>query len=206
MDKQTCPFCERKELRWRIIQETKSFLLIFDTCPVSDWHLLLVSRKHILAFGYLTKDELKEAHEIITQIADKIPSTFQHLIVFEHGNRLENMSGKPSVDHAHIHLIVTLRSLQHKLPATKKVTDLFGLKRIVKETSYYFYWDVVSPCAYYGSDCEIESQFIRRIVVEDAANNEWNWRDLHRVIDYDLIREKVVQFKEVIQQEIRHDV
>lgn len=206
MDKQTCPFCEKKELHWRIIQETKSFLLIFDTCPVADWHFLLVSRRHVLAFGYLTEDELKEARELIIQIADKIQPTFQHLIVFEHGNRLVNMSGKPSVDHAHIHLIVTPRSLEHKLPVTKQVTDLFGLKRIVKETSYYFYWDVGSSFAYYGSDSEIESQFIRRIVVEDTANKEWNWRDLHGVIDHDLIREKVVQFKEVFQREIRHDV
>lgn len=171
----SCPFCSIEPLRERLILETKTLLLVSDNYPVVDYHMLILSKEHILSFGY-AKDEQKIE---IRQLADRLAFIFSklnkaNLVFFEHGNMSENISSYPSIDHAHIHVIPTNKQLECFFPAESFYIDFNDLGGLIKEMSYYFFWEIFSGKSFAGPDYKIESQFIRKIV--KGQPNNWNWR------------------------------
>lgn len=170
-----CPFCDLSDISKRLVCEWDDAYVVSDASPVTFGHLLIVSKSHCLSFGEMTKPSLVVLKQKITEISKVLMMTQPRVILFEHGNKVANKSGKPSVDHAHFHLIPA-GDLQLQLPPLKKEAAILDLPDYVSKCSYYFYMDMLEDKAYWGNAEEIESQFIRKIVTAKMRLVDWNWR------------------------------
>jgi len=177
-----CDFCNPSDLSKRLVCEYEDSYLVSDAYPVTAGHLLMLSKEHLLSFGEMRLDALSRLQGEIIKISEALRGIKSKLIVFEHGNQNVNKSGKPSVDHAHIHLIPT-SDLQRHLPASKKRGVFLDLPHYLSQHSYYFYWDVVNNISYWGNASEIESQFIRKIVAREENLTSWDWRKSNFPVD-----------------------
>jgi len=170
-----CPFCRWSDIASRLICEWDEAYVISDAHPVTLGHLLVVSKIHHLSFGAMNPLSLSRLQQAILEISRSLAELKPRVILFEHGNQTVNMSGRPSVDHAHFHLIPAA-DLQSHLPASKKSASFLDLQSYVTECSYYFYWDIFGGVAYWGNANDVESQFIRKTVASELGLINWNWR------------------------------
>ena len=170
-----CPFCRWSDISSRLVCELDDAYVISDAHPVTKGHLLIVSKTHHLAFGAMTPSSLSRLRQAILGISHSLAELNSRVILFEHGNQAINRSGRPSVDHAHFHLIPTA-DLQLYLPASKKSASFLNLQSYVAECSYYFYWDIFDDVAYWGNANDVEPQFIRRVAAFESGLVNWNWR------------------------------
>ena len=60
-------------------------------------------------------------------------------------------------------------------------------------SSYYFYWNVFTNTSYWGSDSQIESQFIRKIAAKELGKSFWDWKNGHKIsnIEIDIYTKKI---------------
>src|SRR3989338_1663407 len=158
-----CPFCSPSAIYSRLVCQWDGVYVVSDAHPITFGHLLVVSKAHYLSFGAMDIMVLSRLRQKIVEISKILTKIRPKVILFEHGNQTENKSGKPSIDHAHFHLIPIV-DLQLHLPASKRNATFLDLPSYITECSYYFYWDFVDDIAYWGNATEVESQFIRKIV------------------------------------------
>jgi len=171
-----CPFCSPNDLSTRLVDKWEGVHLVSDAHPVVYGHLLGVAEAHHLSFGELDIAALSKLRLKIIETSKLLSGVKSKVILFERGNRTMNVTGNPSVDHAHFHLIPT-EDVVLQLPATKKKADFLELPSYVATNSYYFYWDIFDDIAYWGDSQEVSSQFIRKIVSSANGLTDWNWRD-----------------------------
>lgn len=171
-----CPFCDSRELSNRHVCDWVGVSLITDAHPVTFGHLLGVANSHILSFGEMEVSALLELRKKIIETAQILAQLGPKVVLFERGNKFENRSGRPSVDHAHFHLIPT-NDISTQLPKNKKRASFVELPKYINESSYYFYWDILDDIAYWGSAEEVPSQFIRKAVYLQNNLLEWDWRN-----------------------------
>ncbi|MDP2918176.1 MAG: HIT family protein [bacterium] len=103
-----CFFCalQIKEERKCII-ENKTFFVIYDDYPVSKGHCLIVSKRHLISFFDLTKEQLQDFFTIIKGAKEIVQNKFQPS-AFNIGINEGREAGR-TVDHLHIHLIPRYR-------------------------------------------------------------------------------------------------
>lgn len=178
-----CPFCKASGLVNRCVVEEKDFLFVTDAYPVSFGHTLLVPKYHYLSFAYLPVELLRKAENLIKKFCHILIKTSPVVIVFEHGNKNQNVSGRISIDHAHFHLIPVQESLIGQLPHPERKAIFQDLPSYVCENSYYFYLEFPADSAVWGEDSEIGSQFIRRLVCGTRDNNSrsWDWKQQQKL-------------------------
>lgn len=174
-DFSVCPFCNFSDISQRLVCKWDGVYIVSDAHPVTFGHLLIVSEAHHLSFGEMGTMALSKLRRKIIEISKVLVKIKSKVILFEHGNQAVNKSGKPSVDHAHFHLI-PVDDLQPYLPASKSSATFIDLPNYITKCSYYFYWDIIDDVAYWGNANEIESQFIRKIVAAETGLDDWNWR------------------------------
>jgi diadenosine tetraphosphate (Ap4A) HIT family hydrolase len=97
-----CPFCNMDQSY--LIAEQGSVYAIHDTSPVSDGHLLIVPQRHCETYFDLTREELRDAHALITQLRQKILKTDPLVLGFNIGVNCGETAGQ-TIFHTHIHLI-----------------------------------------------------------------------------------------------------
>lgn len=170
-----CPFCSSNDLSSRLISKWDGVHLVSDAHPVVFGHLLGVSEYHHLSFGEMDISTLSELRSKIIETSRLLADVKPRIILFERGNKTVNISGKPSVDHAHFHLIPT-EDICSQLPTSKRKAAFLDLPNYISECSYYFYWDIFDDVAYWGNARDIEPQFIRRIIATGNGLTNWDWR------------------------------
>ncbi len=172
----TCPFCDPTLLAERMICEWDDAYVVSDANPIVFGHVLVVAKRHALSFGAMDPGTLSRLRNNILRFTSAVLRDIgSRVILFERGNSSENVSGVPSVDHAHFHLIPT-RDLSSLLPKTKRGGCFSELPAYLASGSYYFYWDIESNSAFWGESSKIESQFIRRTVAHVEGVAVWNWK------------------------------
>ncbi len=102
-----CPFCDLKEKY--IITEKKGIVLTVNLFPYTDYHLMIIPRKHFLSLQDLSKEEWQAVHELL-DLAGKLfekkgISGYKFLI------REGEQKGK-TVEHLHFHVIPGVRDLE----------------------------------------------------------------------------------------------
>ncbi len=107
------PYCERTEFcNFTVLPESffEDFFIIPDMLPLSEFHLLLITKFHILSLSqYLKyKKNASDVEKMIKKLDEKVFETInKRIIIFEHGSNSENSqnSGK-SIDHFHLHIVI----------------------------------------------------------------------------------------------------
>ena len=97
-----CLFCNVSESDYA--QENDLAYASYDSYPVSEYHCLIIPKRHIKDYFELTKDELTACHELIKVVKDEIFTKDQSVKGFNLGTNIGKVSGQ-SILHCHFHLI-----------------------------------------------------------------------------------------------------
>ena len=97
-----CLFCNIKESE--CVHENKLAYASYDSFPVSDFHCLIIPKRHIKDYFELSKDELIACDELIKTVKDEIIFKDKSVKGFNLGTNIGKTSGQ-SILHCHFHLI-----------------------------------------------------------------------------------------------------
>ena len=97
-----CLFCNAKESG--IAAENKFAYASYDSYPVSDFHCLIIPKRHVKDYFEMSDEELLACNDLITKIKNEILAKDKTVKAFNIGTNAGKMSGQ-SIMHCHIHLI-----------------------------------------------------------------------------------------------------
>jgi len=97
-----CIFCKirNEELQFENLLAYSSI----DSYPVSEFHSLIVPKRHVETYFELTKDEILACNELILKTKEKILKQDSSVQGFNIGTNAGKSAGQ-SIMHCHIHLI-----------------------------------------------------------------------------------------------------
>ena len=97
-----CIFCEirKEELQF----ENQLAYSSIDSYPVSEFHSLIVPKRHVETYFELTKKEIQACNELILKTKEKILKQDSNVKGFNIGTNAGKSAGQ-SIMHCHIHLI-----------------------------------------------------------------------------------------------------
>ena len=97
-----CLFCNTTNKEY--VFENDLAFSTFDSYPVSEFHLLIVPKRHIKNYFELSNDEISACNKIILLSKDKIEQMDQSIKGFNIGINCGKVAGQ-TIMHCHIHLI-----------------------------------------------------------------------------------------------------
>ncbi len=97
-----CIFCNVKIQD--IIYENKYAFVSYDSYPVSEFHSLIIPKRHIRNFFDLDEKELNACNQLIKKIRSKIENEDNLVEGFNIGTNAGIVAGQ-TIMHCHIHLI-----------------------------------------------------------------------------------------------------
>ena len=97
-----CIFCKiiKEELQF----ENKLAYSSIDSYPVSEFHSLIVPKRHVETYFELTNEEIQACNELILKTKEKILKQDNSVKGFNIGTNAGKVAGQ-SIMHCHIHLI-----------------------------------------------------------------------------------------------------
>ena len=97
-----CIFCEirKEELQF----ENQLAYSSIDSYPVSEFHSLIVPKRHVETYFELTNEEIQACNELILKTKEKILKQDSSVKGFNIGTNVGKSAGQ-SIMHCHIHLI-----------------------------------------------------------------------------------------------------
>ena len=97
-----CIFCKirKEELQF----ENKLAYSSTDSYPVSEFHSLIVPKRHVETYFELTNEEIQACNELIMETKEKILKQDSSVKGFNIGTNAGKVAGQ-SIMHCHIHLI-----------------------------------------------------------------------------------------------------
>ena len=97
-----CLFCNTSNNEY--IFENNLAFSTFDSYPVSEFHILIIPKRHIKNYFELSNDEISACNKIILLSKDKIEQMDQSIKGFNIGINCGKVAGQ-TIMHCHIHLI-----------------------------------------------------------------------------------------------------
>ena len=97
-----CLFCNIKESG--CAHENNLAYASYDSYPVSDFHCLIIPKRHIKDYFDLNKDEVIACNELINLMKKKIDNQDKTVEGYNIGTNSGKVAGQ-SINHCHIHLI-----------------------------------------------------------------------------------------------------
>ena len=97
-----CLFCNAKESG--IAAENQFAYASYDSYPVSDFHCLIIPKRHVKDYFEMSDEELLACNDLITKIKNEILAKDKTVKAFNIGTNAGQISGQ-SIMHCHIHLI-----------------------------------------------------------------------------------------------------
>ena len=97
-----CIFCKirKEELQF----ENKLAYSSTDSYPVSEFHSLIVPKRHVQTYFELTNEEIQACNELIMETKEKILKQDSSVKGFNIGTNAGKVAGQ-SIMHCHVHLI-----------------------------------------------------------------------------------------------------
>ena len=97
-----CLFCNPHESG--IAQENELAYASYDTYPVSDYHCLIIPKRHVIDYFELSNEEVIACNDLIKTIKEEILNKDNRVKAFNIGTNAGKIAGQ-SIMHCHIHLI-----------------------------------------------------------------------------------------------------
>ena len=97
-----CIFCKIK--KEELLFENQFAYSSKDSYPVSEFHSLIVPKRHVENYFELTAEEIQGCHELILKTKEKILKQDSSVKGFNIGTNAGKVAGQ-SIMHCHIHLI-----------------------------------------------------------------------------------------------------
>ena len=97
-----CLFCNSKISG--VVHENDLAYASYDTYPVSEFHCLIIPKRHAIDYFELTDEELVACNDLIKVIKEEILIKDKNVKAFNIGTNAGKIAGQ-SIMHCHIHLI-----------------------------------------------------------------------------------------------------
>ena len=97
-----CLFCNSKISG--IAHENDLAYSSYDTYPVSEFHCLIIPKRHVIDYFELTDEELVACNDLIKVIKEEVLFKDKNVKAFNIGTNAGKIAGQ-SIMHCHIHLI-----------------------------------------------------------------------------------------------------
>ena len=97
-----CLFCNPRESG--IAHENDLSYASYDTYPVSDYHCLIIPKRHVIDYFELSNDEVIACNNLIKIIKKEVMDKDKSIKAFNIGTNAGKVAGQ-SIMHCHIHLI-----------------------------------------------------------------------------------------------------
>ena len=98
-----CIFCNKTNCK--VISSTKYFFIIRDTAyPVTKYHTLIITNRHVGNYFDLNKDEINDLDDILKNQKRELKQLDKEISAFNIGVNIGRDAGQ-SIMHCHIHLI-----------------------------------------------------------------------------------------------------
>ena len=97
-----CLFCNSQKSG--LVHENDLAYASYDTYPVSEYHCLVIPKRHIKDYFDLSNDELIACNELIKIVKKEIKNKDSSVKGFNLGTNIGKVSGQ-SILHCHFHLI-----------------------------------------------------------------------------------------------------
>lgn len=97
-----CLFCNAKDSG--IAAENEFAYASYDSFPVSDFHCLIIPKRHVKDYFEMSDEELLACNDLIIKIKNEILAKDKTVKAFNIGSNAGKISGQ-SIMHCHIHLI-----------------------------------------------------------------------------------------------------
>lgn len=156
----------------KVIYETSSFVVTPTVGALIESWVLIISKRHVPAMGALTREELCELNGLVMKIKNLMESTYDSVVIFEHGPACEGTTFGCGVDHAHFHAvplrIASAHLIEKELGSPVKwetLADIRDLSKIhLKGASYLYILENDTNQGRVTCPGNIPSQFMRRII------------------------------------------
>ena len=99
----SCPFCGDR-LNRRVIADHGTVIAIRDRYPVTEYHTLVIPKRHTTDFFTMTSQERRDAEALILSLKNEILKNVPSVTGFNMGVNCGESAGQ-TIMHAHIHLI-----------------------------------------------------------------------------------------------------
>ena len=97
-----CLFCNAKESG--IAAENEFAYASYDSYPVSDFHCLIIPKRHVKDYFEMSDEEILACNDLIMKIKNEILAKDKTVKAFNIGTNAGKISGQ-TIMHCHIHLI-----------------------------------------------------------------------------------------------------
>ena len=102
-DNEDCIFCNKTNCK--VIFSTKHFFIIRDTAyPVTKYHTLIITNRHVDNYFDLNKEEINDLDDILKNQKRELKQLDKEISAFNIGVNIGRDAGQ-SIMHCHIHLI-----------------------------------------------------------------------------------------------------
>ena len=118
-----CIFC-KENIKSRIIYENKRAFAIYDINPVTKYHCLIITKRHIESFFTIKKNEIIDIFKLAKKIKKKLEK-YKDIKGFNIGSNYKKVAGQ-TIKHCHFHLIPR-RNKDYDLRLKKK-KNFFWIK------------------------------------------------------------------------------
>jgi diadenosine tetraphosphate (Ap4A) HIT family hydrolase len=194
----TCPFClfleEGSSPNWRAlfgnnsagesILTSENHSILYDTSPVVEGHVLLVTNEHYPSTAAVPATVRQELQEILERAITAVEAAYGEVTIFEHGAASSVHNAGACVDHAHLHLVPGNHDLRNQIrqdyPDLRSYLNWDSLAGSLENQPY-----VATQLpggeihAAYAPACA--TQYLRRLLAGSVgATERWNWRDCMR--------------------------
>lgn len=174
-------FIDRIALPSEILLETPEFVAISDVSPLVPGHVLIVSRRHVLAAARLHSRDLEKLDELRLLVQNRIESLYgSPTIVFEHGLCDRTRMSSCGIDHAHLHVLPTSACVETRFREDYEVVRVDKISQIPSligaQGEYLLYANQDGPVRLALASAPTR-QYFRRLISELEGREFWNWSD-----------------------------
>ncbi len=97
-----CLFCKLEKKNFEI--ENELAYASYDSYPVSNFHILIVPKRHVQNYFEMTDEEVLACNALIKKLKKKLENKDNTIKGFNVGSNSGKVAGQ-SINHCHIHLI-----------------------------------------------------------------------------------------------------
>lgn len=166
-----------------VLLETEHFVVIPCVGALTDWYLLVVSKRHVLSVGWLEDDERSDLKDLLSKLGASIEFSLGHEVaMFEHGTLSFRDKGGACYDHCHIHVVVTEKKVAGFLAAIppefamRSTLDwIDDARQMIARDERAYLAAASADMQLIGSAAGAPSQFFRRALASWLGDQTEEW-------------------------------
>ena len=179
MTKYDCPHCNKDSPALKnLLKETENFRVVCDIHPLTEGHILIISKKHLSCVGDYPENIYQEFISLYKFFSNFIKKEYKSVATFEHGKIGQ------TVFHSHVHLLPYSGELENIIPEGKKfiksVKDLNSLKNFFERDGKYLFFSIEKNMLLVETKLGVPGFFRDRFSIALGNQDRGNWKIMRK--------------------------